>query len=160
MFTGEVVTIHVAPDEGAAMQSLNAVRAIAGQGLVGDRYHDGAGSYSEREGPGRQITLIEAEALEAIEREQGITLAPGESRRNVTTRGVALNHLVGREFTAGDVRLRGIKLCEPCGYLQRTLGIDHLVQALAHRAGLNAEILTDGEIRIGDKVVPIEPDER
>ena len=160
MFTGEVVTIHVAPEEGASMQSLDSVRAIAGQGLVGDRYHDGSGTYSERESPGRQVTLIEAEALEAIEREQGITLAPGESRRNVTTRGVALNHLVGREFTVGDVRLRGIKLCEPCGYLQRTLGVDQLVQVLAHRCGLNAEILTDGEIRIGDKVVPIETDDR
>ena len=160
MFTGEVVTIHVAPKESASMHSLDAVRAIAGEGLEGDRYHDGSGTYSEREGPGRQVTLIEAEALEAIEREQGITLAPGESRRNVTTRGVPLNHLVGREFTVGDVRLRGIKLCEPCGHLQRTLGIDHLVQALAHRAGLNAEVLTDGEIRIGDKVVPIETGER
>ena len=89
------------------------------------------------------MTLIEAEALEAIEHEQGIKLAPGESRRNVTTRGVPLNHLVGREFTVGDVRLRGVKLCEPCGYLQRTLGIDHLVQVLAHRCGLNAEILTE-----------------
>jgi MOSC domain-containing protein YiiM len=160
MFTGEVVSIHVAPDEGASMQSLDSVRAIAGQGLVGDRYHDGTGSFSEREGPGRQMTLIEAEALEAIEQEQGIKLGPGESRRNVTTRGVPLNHLVGREFTVGDVRLRGIKLCEPCGYLQRTLGIDQLVQVLAHRCGLNAEILTDGEIRIGDRVVPIETAER
>jgi MOSC domain-containing protein YiiM len=160
MFTGEVVTIHVAPKEGASMRSLDAVRAVAGEGLEGDRYHDGSGTYSEREGPGRQVTLIEAEALEAIEREQGITIAPGESRRNVMTRGVPLNHLVGREFTVGDVRLRGIKLCEPCGNLQRTLGIDRLVQALAHRAGLNAEVLTDGEIRIGDKVVPIETDER
>ena len=160
MFTGKVVTIHVAAKEGASMQSLDVVRAVAGEGLEGDRYHDGSGTYSEREGPGRQVTLIEAEALEAIEREQGITLAPGESRRNVTTRGVPLNHLVGREFTVGDVRLRGIKLCEPCGHLQRTLGIDHLVQALAHRAGLNAEVLTDGEIRIGDKVVPNETGER
>jgi MOSC domain-containing protein YiiM len=159
-FAGEVVTIHVAPDEGASMQSRETVRAIAGQGLEGDRYHDGSGTFSEREGPGRQLTLIEAEAIEAIGREQGITLEPGQSRRNVTTRGVPLNHLVGREFTVGAVRLRGIKLCEPCGYLQRTLGIDHLVQALAHRSGLNAEILTDGEIRIGDKVEPIGTDER
>lgn len=159
-FAGEVVTIHVAADEGASMQSREAVRAIAGQGLEGDRYRDGTGTYSEREGPGRQLTLIEAEAIEAIEREHGIKLEPGESRRNVTTRGVPLNHLVGSEFTVGEVRLRGIELCEPCGYLQRTLGIDHLVQAFAHRCGLNAEILTDGEIRIGDMVEPIGTDER
>ncbi len=137
------------------MQARDAVRAVAGQGLEGDRYYDGTGTFSEREGPGRQLTLIEAEAIEAIAHEQGITLAPGESRRNVTTRGVPLNHLVGREFRVGEVTLRGVKLCEPCGYLQRTLGIDHLVQAFAHRCGLNAEIISDGEIRIGDKVEPI-----
>lgn len=134
------------------MTNLEAVRAVAGRGLEGDRYLAGGGTYSEKEGPGRQVTLIEVEALDAIEREQGIRLAPEASRRNLATRGVPLNHLVGREFTVGEVRMRGIKLCEPCGYLQRTLGIDHLVQALAHRAGLNAEILTHGEIRVGDPV--------
>jgi MOSC domain-containing protein YiiM len=160
MFAGEVVTIHVAPAEGAAMEVRDHVVAVAGQGLLGDRYHDGTGTYSEREGPGRQVTLIEAEAIDAIAREQGITVEPEQSRRNITTRGVPLNHLVGREFQVGEVRLRGTKLCEPCGYLQKLLGIDHLVQALAHRAGLNAEIVTGGEIRIGDKVEPIGTDER
>jgi MOSC domain-containing protein YiiM len=159
-FAGAVVTIHVAAGEGAPMQSLDAVKAIAGQGLAGDRYHDGTGTFSEREGPGRQVTLIEAEAIDAIERDQGIQLGAGESRRNVVTRGVPLNHLVGREFRVGAVRMRGIKLCEPCGYLQRTLGIDHLVQAFAHRCGLNAEILTGGEIRVGDTVAPIGTDEQ
>jgi MOSC domain-containing protein YiiM len=154
IFDGQVVAIHVAPAEGADMLSVDSVRACAGKGLLGDRYHDGNGTFSEREGPGRQVTLIEAEALEAVEREQGIRLGAGDSRRNVTTRGVPLNHLVGREVTVGDVRMRGIKLCEPCGHLQRTLGIDHLMQMLAHRAGLNAEILTDGEIRVGDPVRP------
>lgn len=138
------------------MESVERVQARAGRGLEGDRYATAAGTYSERETPGRQVTLIEAEALEAIEREQGIRVSAAESRRNVLTRGAALNHLVGREFTVGAVRMRGIKLCEPCGYLQRTLGIDQLMQALAHRAGLNAEILTDGEIRVGDAVGPVE----
>ncbi|MGZ6963021.1 MAG: MOSC domain-containing protein [Acidimicrobiia bacterium] len=155
-FVGAVLALHISEAEGGPMTTRDAVRAVAGRGLEGDRYFDGTGTYSEREGPGRQVTLIEAEALEAIARDQDIDLAPGASRRNVTTRGVPLNHLVGREFTVGEVRMRGIKLCEPCGYLQRTLGIDHLVQALAHRAGLNAEILGDGEIRVGDRVQPCE----
>jgi MOSC domain-containing protein YiiM len=149
-----VVAIHIATREGGAMEQRDAVQAIAGQGLEGDRYYDGTGTFSAREGPARQLTLIEAESIEAIEREQGIVLGPGESRRNVTTRGAPLNHFVGREFRVGDVLLRGIKLCEPCGYLQRTLGIDHLVQALAHRCGLNAEILTSGTLSIGDPVEP------
>jgi len=149
-----VIAIHVAASAAAPMDAVASVRAWAGQGLEGDRYHDGDGTFSEREGPGRQVTLIEAEALDAIAGEQGIVLDPGASRRNITTRGVPLNHLVGREFAVGGVRMRGIKLCEPCGYLQRTLGIDHLVQALAHRSGLNAEVLSDGEIRVGDAVVP------
>jgi MOSC domain-containing protein YiiM len=157
-FAGEVVALHIAAREGSAMEGRDAVHAVAGQGLEGDRYYDGNGTFSEREGPGRQLTLIEAEAIEAIARDQGITLEPGDSRRNVTTRGVPLNHLVGREFRVGDVTLRGVKLCEPCGHLQRTLGIDHLVQAFAHRCGLNAEIISDGEIRVGDRVEPTETD--
>lgn len=151
-FTGEVVAIHVAGKAGAPMTAVDVVRALAGRGLDGDRYAQSSGTFSERESAGRQVTLIEEEALAAIAAEAGIELAPGDSRRNVTTRGVPLNHLVGREFDVGGVRLRGVKLCEPCGYLQRTLGIDHLVQALAHRAGLNAEVLSDGKIGVGDPI--------
>ena len=153
-FSGEVVAIHVAPEAGEPMEAVERVHARVGRGVDGARYATAAGTYSERETPGRQVTLIEVEALEAIEREQGIRVSAAESRRNVLTRGAALNHLVGHEFTVGAVRLRGVKLCEPCGYLKRTLGIDQLVQALTHRAGLNAEILTDGEIRVGDRVAP------
>jgi MOSC domain-containing protein YiiM len=153
-FVGEVVEIHVAPAGGAPMERVDAVQAVDGRGLAGDRYGVDAGTYSEKVTPGRQVTLIEAEALAAVAAESGIVLAPGATRRNITTRGVPLNHLVGREFTVGRARLRGVKLCEPCGYLQRLLGIDGLVGAFAHRAGLNAEVLSGGDIRVGD---PIEP---
>jgi MOSC domain-containing protein YiiM len=150
---GQVVAIHVAATPGEAMQAVGAVEAIEGVGLAGDRYAAGAGTYSADAGPQRQVTLIESEALAAIAAESGIELAPGATRRNITTRGVALNHLVGREFTVGGARLRGVELCEPCGYLQRTLGVNRLVHALTHRAGLNAEVLRGGEIRAGDAVV-------
>lgn len=157
-FRGEVVAIHVAPAAGAPMEARTVVHTSAGRGLDGDRYRAGQGAFSARTGPGRQVTLIEAEAIEAAARESGLELAPGATRRNLTTRGVPLNHLVGREFRVGTVRMRGIKLCEPCGHLQRMLGVDGVVQVLAHRAGLNAEVLDDGDIEVGDEVTP-HPDE-
>lgn len=130
------------------------MRAIAGRGLEGDRYASGSGSFSENAGAQRQVTLIEAEAIRALEHESGVVVAPGDARRNLVTEDVPLNHLVGREFTVGAVRLRGVKLCEPCGYLQKLLGIDGLAAKLAHRAGLNAEIVVGGEIHAGDRVAP------
>ncbi len=154
MFAGELVAIHVAPSAGAPMEERSEVRAEVGSGLVGDRYRDRVGTYSARVHPGRQCTLIEAEALEALARDHGVVLPPGATRRNLTTRGAPLNHLVGREFTVGEVRMRGVQLCEPCGSLQRHLGIDRLVALLTHRGGLNAEILADGWIRVGDPVRP------
>ena len=132
------------------MRGVAEVIAIAGVGLEGDRYAARTGSFSAKPKPGRQITLIEAEAIEALERELGLVLAPGETRRNLVTRGIALNHLVGREFTVGDVRLRGHELCEPCGDLARMTGKSQILPGLVHRGGLRAEILQGGVIRVGD----------
>jgi MOSC domain-containing protein YiiM len=154
VFEGEVVAIHVAPGAGEPMRAYDLVALTAGKGIDGDRYASGVGTYSDRPGPQRQVTLIEAEAVAAVEAELGVSITYADTRRNVTTRGVPLNHLVERDFTVGDVRLRGIKLCEPCGDLQQRLGIDRLVQAFAHRAGLNAEVLTGGELRVGSPVRP------
>ena len=97
------------------------------------------------------MTLIEIEAIEAVKRDDGIDLAAGEPRRNIVTRGVAVNHLVGKEFTIGNVRLRGTELCEPCAHVEQ-LSWKGARQALVHRGGLNAEILTGGRIRAGDAV--------
>jgi len=154
VFRGELVAIHVAPAAGAPMEARTEVWAVAGSGLADDRYAAGAGTYSATVHPGRQCTLIEEEALDALARDHDMVLEPGATRRNLTTRGVPLNHLVGREFTVGEVRMRGVKLCEPCGSLQRRLGIDGLVGLLAHRGGLNAEILTSGRLAVGDTVAP------
>lgn len=152
---GRVESIHVAAAAGAPMSSVAEVRAIPGGGLEGDRYFSKTGTYSRKEGADRQITFIEAEALEALHREYGIALDPKESRRNVATRGVALNHLVGRRFRVGEVALRGLRLCEPCSYMGRMSG-KPVRAGLVHRGGLRAEILTEGTIRIGDVVVPSE----
>jgi MOSC domain-containing protein YiiM len=154
-FEGRVSSIHLARTHGEPLEEAVSARAVAGEGLAGDRYASGSGTYSDDAGAKRQVTLIEIEAIRALQQESGVVLAPGEARRNLVTEDVPLNHLVGREFIVGGSRLRGVKLCEPCGYLQKLLGIDGLVAKLAHRAGLNAEVLTGGEIRPGDRVVPI-----
>jgi MOSC domain-containing protein YiiM len=150
---GIIASIHLAASGGAPVKEVREARVVAGKGLEGDRYFTQSGTYS-RPGrdPGGEATLIECEALEALERDYGIELAPGASRRNITTLGVALNHLVGREFTVGAVKFRGIRLCEPCTHLQK-LTQAGVMRGLVHRGGLNAAILTDGLIRVGDVIV-------
>jgi MOSC domain-containing protein YiiM len=135
------------------MRSVDWVRAIPGKGLEGDRYFEASGTYSDSPGPGREVTLIESEAIEAMARDNGITIPEGASRRNVVTRGAPLNHLVGMEFDVGPVRLLGIRLCEPCSHLE-SLTRKGLIAGLVHRGGLRAQILTEGDIRIGDPIVP------
>jgi MOSC domain-containing protein YiiM len=150
--SGTVVSIHLAGAGGAPVRQVPEARAVAGKGLEGDRYFSGHGTYSKpKYDPGAEATLIESEALEALKRDYGIELAPGASRRNIMTRGVSLNHLVGREFAIGAVRFRGIRLCEPCAYLQK-LTEPGVMRGLVHRGGLNAEILADGVIRAGDAI--------
>jgi MOSC domain-containing protein YiiM len=133
------------------MVSVKEARSIPGKGLEGDRYFNHTGTYSKKSGADREVTLIEVEAIEALAREYKIALEPGAARRNIVTRGVPLNHLVGREFRVGDVTLRGLRLCEPCAHLER-LSHSGVREALIHRGGLRAQILTDGTIRVGDSI--------
>ena len=148
---GIVAALMIGPERKQAMISVPEVRAIAGAGIEGDRYCRERGTFSKKL-PSNQITLIETEALEAAERDYGLELTAEESRRNVLTCGVALNHLVGREFQIGEVRLRGLKLCEPCTHLQQ-LTNKAVLKALRHRGGLRAEILGSGMIRVGEKIM-------
>ena len=152
-WTGRVAGIFIASVAAGPMRSVEEVRAVAGKGLEGDRYFDGAGSWSDRPGAGREVTLIESEAVAAAGRDYDFELPPGEVRRNLVTTGVALNHLVGTEFTVGEVRLRGMRLCEPCAHVSELTGAP-LVKALVHRGGLRAEIVQDGTIRVGDAIRP------
>lgn len=153
---GTVVSIHIAPTASAPTLSVAEVRAVPGKGLEGDRYFMTTGTYSDRPGPAREATLIEIEAIEALARDYGVTIAPGDARRNLVTRGIALNHLVGREFLVGDVRLRGIRLCEPCAHLQKLTGQEKVLPGLVHRGGLRAQVLSEGVIRAGDPVRAVE----
>lgn len=147
---GVVTAIFISREARQPMTSVAEVRAIAGQGLEGDRYSREAGTFSEKS-PTNHVTLIEAEALEAAARDYGLDFAGIESRRNLLTRNVSLNYLVGREFRIGPVRLRGLKLCEPCEHLEK-LTRKKLIKALRHRGGLRAEILCDGPIKVGDMI--------
>jgi hypothetical protein len=162
MFEGRVVSLHVAPEGSAPMQTVGEVRAVPGRGLEGDRYFLGNGFYSQRPSVGgREVTLIEVESVEAlysgIEDAEGntlgIRLTPEQTRRNIATAGVPLNHLVNREFRVGDVLMRGTRLCEPCTHLEE-LTQRRVMSGLLHRGGLRAQILTEGVIRVGDPVAP------
>jgi MOSC domain-containing protein YiiM len=153
MTEASVVSIHIAEAASGALKSLDAVHAVPGKGLEGDRYFTHTGTYSDTPGSGRDLTLIESEQLEGIEREHGIKIGPGESRRNLMTRGVSLNDLVDKEFTVGAVTVRGTRLCEPCAYLAETLGNPAALKALVHRAGLRCDIVTEGTINVGDPIV-------
>src|ERR1041385_7105246 len=137
------------------MRGLQQAAVRAAAGLSGDRYSVGKGHYSGNNRVSRDLTLVEAEVLESLEHDFGIVIAPGGTRRNITTRGVELAQLVGREFMIGEVRCRGTSLCEPCQYLADLVG-EPIVRPLVHRAGLRADVLTDGNLRVGDHIVPIE----
>jgi MOSC domain-containing protein YiiM len=152
---GRIEAIHLAETAGGPMHAVSRVRAIKGVGLEGDRYATGNGTYSPDPRTDRHITLIEAEQIEALAERDGIVLAPGETRRNITTRGIRLNELVGRHFRVGGVECEATRLCEPCQGLTDLLG-KPVLKPLAHRAGLRALILTDGEIALGDEVVALD----
>lgn len=150
---GEVVGIYVTPTKESPMQSVTEAHAIPGKGLEGDRYAAGAGTFSPKSDrlKGYDITLIEREVLERMTLPDGTRLAPEESRRNLLTTGIDLNALVGKEFRIGSIRAFGQRLCEPCVHLQR-LTHPGVVVGLVHKGGLRADVLSDGEIRIGDRV--------
>jgi hypothetical protein len=135
-----VVAIHLGAARNPELWSVHSVRAIAGKGLEGDRHYFPSGAP-----PGGALTLVEEEVVNAA------GLAPGQTRRQVTVRGVRLNDLVGKRFRVGEVECYGVALCEPCRYLEQ-LTRPGIVKELIHRAGINADILTSGRISIGDWV--------
>lgn len=146
-----VVALFMGAAVGEPLQAVDHVLSVAGHGLEGDRKFRREGLPPRKNGPDREITLIEAEAIEAVNRDCNIELQPIETRRNVVTRGVALNHLVGRRFRVGEALLEGLRLCEPCDHLE-SLTRPGIREALLHRGGLRAQILQGGVIRIGDPV--------
>lgn len=152
MWKGSVVAISITEDASQPMQSVGEAKAVAGKGLEGDRYCSQQGSFSDNPNTtGRQVTLIESEALDAAVRDYQADLEYKDARRNIVTRGVPLNHLIGQEFQVGEVRMRGVRLNEPCNHLAG-LTSDKVKAGLVHRGGLRADILNDGTIRVGDAI--------
>jgi MOSC domain-containing protein YiiM len=147
--SGRVEGIYVAAGHGELPEPVDSVRALAGRGLEGNRY------LFDEAAPGTALTLIAAEAVEAMEREHGISIEPRESRRNVVTRGIDVNELVGKRFRVGEVECHGVELCEPCTTLE-SMTKPGVIKGLAHRGGLNADVLSDGEISVGDAVVAVD----
>jgi MOSC domain-containing protein YiiM len=153
---GSVLAIYLAPAAGAELHTTGLATLESGRGLVGDRYYEHSGTFSDQlKGSQKwEITLIEQEEVERFNASQPGALNPGSFRRNIVTVGVRLNDLVGQRFRVGDAVLEGMELCEPCAYLARLLGPE-VVKRMVHRAGLRARIVTGAEIRPGDEVAPV-----
>jgi MOSC domain-containing protein YiiM len=151
---GTVEALAIAPVAEAEMQMLEVARAVAGRGLDGDRYAAGAGTFTPRgdQRPGYDLTLMAAEVLDELTA-AGVAIDFAATRRNVLTRGIDVNALVGRTFRIGDVVCEGLRLCEPCVHLDRLSG-PGLLRPLIHKGGLRADVLTDGEIRLGAPIRP------
>jgi len=151
---GTVEGVFLAPDSGEAMRPVDDVEAVADRGLRGDRYFHERGLYDERDDlpEGADVTLIEREALDRAAADYDLELDPSETRRNLLTRAVPLNHLVDREFRVGEALLVGRRLCEPCGYMESLAEVEGAERALVHRGGLEADVVESGEIAVGDAV--------
>jgi MOSC domain-containing protein YiiM len=147
---GRVDLIALASEAEGPMRAVSAAEAVQGRGLLGDRYERGAGTFSNPSGRGYNLTLVEAEALEALSA-KGVELAPIEARRNLVVRGIALDGLIGRHFRVGEVECFGQRRCEPCSHLER-LTRPGVLRGLVHRGGLRADVLSGGGIRTGDRV--------
>jgi MOSC domain-containing protein YiiM len=159
MFQGRLEAIYIAPRKAEPTQRMEQAEAVSGRGLQGDRYFLRQGTFTRPEAGGadREVTLIEAEALEALARDRDVSLEPGQTRRNLVTSGVPLNHLVGKTFTVGEVVLRGVRLCEPCSHLEK-LTVAGVKQGLVHRGGLRAQVVRGGILRAGDAIMPAAPE--
>ena len=141
-----VSNICISSESGKKMESMNSIKVIANKGIVNDRY------FKENNDKNNQITLIESENVEYYNKISGTNLIPTDFRRNVITKGISLNKLVGKEILIGEVRLKIHDLCEPCRYLQELLGEKNLVKKLLNRGGLRCELLTNGNINVNDPI--------
>ena len=141
-----VVNICITSESGKKMESINSIKVIANKGIVNDRY------FKEDNDKNNQITLIESENVDYYNKISGTNFIPTDFRRNVITKGISLNKLVGKEILIGEVRLKIHDLCEPCRYLQELLGEKNLVKKLLNRGGLRCELLTNGNINVNDPI--------
>ncbi len=151
MTDGIVFSIHITRSEGGDIQSVPEAELIPGQGLRGDRYFRNTGG-----DPARELTLVELEQVERFNQDSGVQLDPAATRRNIVTKGVPLNDLVGKSFRIGEALVQGIDLCEPCSYLGEKLAGDlsarEIIERFVHRGGLRARILEGAVVQVGDPI--------
>ncbi len=147
----KVVSLYISEAGSAPMIERNQVELEAGKGVVGDRYYNANGTFSEKLAglPDVELTLIESEEVDLFNKEHGHSFSAGDFRRNIVTEGVRLNDLEGKEFQIGGVRLRGVRLCEPCAHLAGILTSD-IISAMVHKTGLRAQIISGGNVSVGD----------
>ncbi|KAF3984792.1 MAG: MOSC domain-containing protein [Methylococcales symbiont of Hymedesmia sp. n. MRB-2018] len=151
--SGKIKYIFIATSSGEPMQSLNVASIVSGKGIEGDRYYTGLGTFSEKlkGNPAVEISLIEIEEIDKFNSNHNQQLDYGDFRRNIVTEGIKLNNLVGKIFYIGNVKLKGIRLCEPCSHLAETVNqlvLPHLVG----RGGLRAQIISTNKIKIGESI--------
>ena len=153
---GRVVAIHVAREAGAPMEPRETAVAVEGRGLEGDRYHAGTGHWSPIRRNGDGLTIVDGDVLDRVSRAQHLDLEPGDTRRNLTSRGIDLDAAIGRRLAIGAVEVRVVRRCEPCSYLDGLLDREVLVH-LVHLAGVRVDILVSGTIRVGDEIRVLDP---
>jgi MOSC domain-containing protein YiiM len=153
-FDGRLVAIAIARQAKGSMENVVSIEAVAGDGLRGDRYGAGIGAaqFKGHRKPENEVTLIAQEAIDAANDEFNYTIEHLDTRRNLLTEGVPLNDLVGKTFRVGPVVLKGLELCEPCGYLEKRT-FAGIKAALKRRGGLRCCVIEGGEIRVGDSIV-------
>ena len=154
--SGEIVEIHIAPTAGASMQSIPTAELEVNKGIIGDRYYVHSGTFSEKlvaKGDADwHVTLIETEEIDKFNNAMELAFSYGDFRRNIITRGIGLNALVGTQFKVGEVLLEGVRLCEPCAHLASLLS-DRVLPDMVGRGGLRARIIEGGKISTGDNII-------
>jgi MOSC domain-containing protein YiiM len=149
-----IIGIYITDRPTLLPHAVESAEAVAGLGLIGDRYHQQQGTFSTHDpmnDPGRALTLIENEAIEQFNKAYDMDLSPEEARRNLVTQGIALNDLIGKEFYIGEVQVKGIRLCAPCQHMQKLTG-KPVLEGLENSGGLRVDILQGGVIRKGDRI--------
>ena len=152
--SGKIVKLLISKDPKSAMLSLNQIVLEAGKGIFGDRYYNQEGTFSNKGEiqPDRDVTLIEIEKIDALNKEHNLDITAEDFRRNIVVTNCDLNSLVGKEFQIGEVVLKGIRLCEPCKYLSDKINEKKALTEMVHKAGLRAQIIKSGSIDLNSQV--------
>ena len=152
--SGKIVKLLISKDPKSTMLSLNQIVLEAGKGIFGDRYYNQEGTFSNKGEiePDRDVTLIEIEKIDALNKEHNLDITAEDLRRNIVVSNCDLNSLVDKEFQIGEVVLKGLRLCEPCKYLSDKLNEKKVLIEMVHKAGLRAQIIKSGSIDLNSQV--------